>query len=248
MTRSAGIGDRFQQDTWYCRDREPAGAHDRPRRPALYKSYPRAPIIELDRPTTSGGAPLWETMGARRSGRDYSDQALTTAELSQMLWSAQGITATSGGHGLRVAPSAGALYPIETYLVVNAVEDLAPGVYHYGVEQHQLEQINPGDHRTELARAALGQKIAGRAGVVFVWSAMFDRCKAKYAQRAYRYIYLDAGHIGQNLALAAEALGLGSCAIAAFFDQEFNAIIGLDGETESVIYLTTVGKKGRAAK
>jgi SagB-type dehydrogenase family enzyme len=144
--------------------------------------------------------------------------------------------------GLRTAPSAGALYPVETYLVVNAVEGIDPGVYHYNVEKHALDQLKAGDFGVDIARAALDQDVAHRANIVFVWTAIFGRCKWKYRQRAYRYIYLDAGHIAQNVALAAVALGLGSCQIAALYDEEANALLGVDGIEESTIYMTTVGR------
>ena len=117
------------------------------------------------------------------------------------------------------------------------------GIYHYAVETHDLEQLKQGDFRAAIARAALDQEIAYFANVVFVWTAIFERSKWKYKQRAYRYIYLDAGHCAQNVALGAVALGLGSCQIGALYDDEANALLGVDGLTESTIYMTVVGKK-----
>jgi SagB-type dehydrogenase family enzyme len=151
------------------------------------------------------------------------------------------VTATQHGYALRTAPSAGALYPIETYVIVHAVETIAPGIYHYDVRAHALEQIKTGDFRLAVAQAALDQDMAYEAGLVFVWTALFQRSKWKYGQRAYRYVYLDAGHIAQNVALAAVALGLGSCQIGALYDDEVNALLGVDGKTESTIYMTVVG-------
>jgi SagB-type dehydrogenase family enzyme len=145
---------------------------------------------------------------------------------------------------MRAAPSAGALYPIESYVVVHAVDGVETGVHHYDVEHHRLELVRAGDLRRPLADAAGGQPIAREAAAVFVWSAVFDRCKIKYGQRAYRYVYLDAGHIAQNLALAAVGLGLVSCPMAAFFDDEIESIIGADGEEEGAIYLTAVARPG----
>lgn len=236
-----GAGDRFQIDTCYHRDREPREPGRVTRRPALYKRYRGSATFELGEPVTKGGGGLWELIRSRRSIRDYAHRPLTMQELSQMLWATQGLT--SGSEALRACPSAGGLYPVETYVAVHSVEGLTPGVYHYRVDRHQLEQLTAGDIRKELANAALGQEIARRAAAVFVWSAVFDRCKWRYGQRAYRYIYLDAGHIGAHLALAATALGLASCPVAAFFDEELNSLVGLDGDTESVIYLMTVGRK-----
>lgn len=126
--------------------------------------------------------------------------------------------------------------------MINRAEGVEPGVYHYEIESHALAQLRKGPFGTAAARAALDQELVERADAVFIWSAVFERCKWKYKQRAYRYIYLDAGHIAQNLALAAVALGLGSCQIAAIYDEEANQLLGLDGEKESVIYMSAVGR------
>ena len=126
--------------------------------------------------------------------------------------------------------------------MVHAVEGIESGVYHYSVEQHALEQLKTGNFRMDVARAALDQEIAYWANVVFVWTAIFERSKWKYRQRAYRYIYLDAGHIAQNVALGAVALGLGSCQVAALYDDEANALLDVDGSEESTIYITVVGR------
>jgi SagB-type dehydrogenase family enzyme len=147
-----------------------------------------------------------------------------------------------GGHAFRAAPSAGALYPIETYVSVQMIEGLEPGLFHYGVREHELEQLRAGDFREAIAEAALDQAFLAEAAVVFAWTAVFGRSKWKYGERAYRYIYLDAGHIAQNLALAAVALGLGSCQVAALYDDEVNAVLGLDGKEESIVYMTAVGR------
>jgi SagB-type dehydrogenase family enzyme len=126
--------------------------------------------------------------------------------------------------------------------VIHDVEGVDAGLYHYDVQHHQLEQLRTGDLRVEIARAALDQRMAALANVVFVWTAVFPRSMWKYRQRAYRYVYLDAGHIAQNLALAAVALGLGSCQIAALYDEEANELLGVDGVEESTIYMTVVGR------
>lgn len=241
MTES-GIGDRYQIETKYYRDRMPGGRLNLADKPETYKTYPDTLKILLSAPVTVGGAPIWEVIQSRRSERLYLDRPMAEADLSQLLWAAQGITAERVNMAYRAAPSAGALYPVETYLVVHKVEDIEPGVYHYDVRNHQLEQLRRGEYRLEVAQAALDQRLAFSANAVFVWTAIFPRSKWKYKQRAYRYVYLDAGHIAQNLALAAVALGLGSCQVAALFDDEANALLGVDGEEESVIYMTTVGR------
>jgi SagB-type dehydrogenase family enzyme len=164
-------------------------------------------------------------------------------ELSQLLWAIQGVTAHAGDYALRTAPSAGALYPIETYVLVNRVSDLGAGLYHYDVRQHRLEVVRKGDFGSDIAQAALGQTFLQEAALVFLWTAVVARSKWKYRERAYRYIYMDAGHIGQNAYLAAEVLGLGACTVGAFLDDEVNSVIGIDGENEIAIYLCAVGKK-----
>jgi SagB-type dehydrogenase family enzyme len=141
----------------------------------------------------------------------------------------------------RTAPSAGALYPIESYVMPNNVSGVQKGIYHYSIKDHSLETIKLGEFATEMAEAALRQAMVRDAQVVFIWTAILERSKWKYKQRAYRYIYLDCGHIGQNLALAAVSLGLGSCQIGALFDEEVNGLLDLDGQSETVVYMSVVG-------
>lgn len=237
-----GIGDSFQQETKYQRGRLPRGRLDWANKPAPHKQYPQVPKIRLSEPSIEGGAPLWDVLKQRRSVRLFGNEPLQESELSQLLWAAQGISGGNRGLGLRTAPSAGALYPVETYLAIHTVEGIEAGIYHYGVERHELDQLKVGDFQVEIAQAALDQEMVAWADVVFVWTALFERSKWKYKQRAYRYIYLDAGHIAQNVALAAVALGLGSCQVAALYDDEVNALLGVDGVEESTIYMTVVGR------
>jgi SagB-type dehydrogenase family enzyme len=236
-----GIGDQFQQETKYFRGKLAGGYLDWSKRPEPFKAFPAAQRIALPPPEREEGASLWAAVQGRRSRRDFRPEPLRLEALSQLLWASQGITGVSEGFKFRATPSAGALYPIETYIVSQNIAGLEPGLFHYGVARHELEIIRQSDLREEIATAALDQDFIRDAGVVFVWTAVFERMKWKYKQRAYRYIYLDAGHIAQNLALAAVALGLGSCQVAAFYDNEINAILGVDGENESAIFLTAVG-------
>lgn len=236
-----GIGDRFQMETKYQRGKIGGGALLWRTKPEPYKVYPKAPKIPLKHPPEEATSSLWTIIASRRSVRDFRPDPLAKTRLSRLLWATQGITRTENGYDHRAAPSAGALYPTETYLVVHNVEDIAPGVYHYAVRTHELEQLKRGDFRLPAAEAALDQGMVYAAGVVFVWTAVFGRSKWKYGQRAYRYVYLDAGHIAQNLALAVTALGLGACPIAALYDDEVNRLLDIDGEEESVIYMSVVG-------
>jgi len=236
-----GPGDTFQEETKYARGKLAGGPLIWSAKPKTYKIYPDAPRVKLDSPTRNGGLPLWDTIKHRQSIRSFKNKAVAKNSLAQLLWATQGITREQMGFEFRTSPSAGALYPIETYVVVHNVENIEQGIYHYAVADHQLEQLKKGDFRLEIAKAALDQDMAYSASAVFVWTAVFARSIWKYGQRAYRYIYLDAGHIAANFALAAVALGLGSCQIGALYDGESNALLEIDGEQESTLYMSVVG-------
>jgi len=238
-----GIGDIFQKETKYYRGRLPEGGLDWGSVPDTYKRYSESPRIALPPPSFGQAVSIWEVMKKRRSIREFKEKPLLLSDLSQILWASQGITREVQGVSLRTTPSAGALYPIETYLVINAVSELEAGIYHYAVETHEMEQLKQGDFRIPITRTALDQEIACFANVVFVWTAIFERSKWKYQQRAYRYVYMDAGHIAQNVALSSVALGLSSCQIGALYDDEANVLLGIDGVNESTIYMTAVGKE-----
>ncbi|MFW9794014.1 MAG: SagB/ThcOx family dehydrogenase [Candidatus Thorarchaeota archaeon] len=240
-----GVGDEFLKSTKYERGKLPRHYLDFSTKPPVYKTYHSVEKVTLPPPDVTGGPGLWDTLRTRRSIRAYTQDTMSIENLSQILWATQGLTSRVGEHGFRTAPSAGALYPIETYLCVNRVESLKPGLYHYNVEEHSLEVLKKGEFSSEVKAGALDQQIAERASVVFIWSAVFQRSKWKYLQRAYRYVFLDAAHIAQNLALASEGLGLGSCQIGALYDDELNRLIGLEPDLESVIYMGCVGKPQR---
>jgi SagB-type dehydrogenase family enzyme len=234
------VGEEFQEGTKHHRDRLIGRSLDWTSRPSTYKEYPSALTIAMPPPTAPSTA-FADAVRGRRSVRDFLPRPITADQLSYLLWSSTGIRERRGRHDLRTSPSAGALYPIETYLVVRLVEGIDPGVYHYDVHGHRLELLTSGDHGPEAAAGALDQEMCALAPVTFVWTAMFPRSAWKYGQRAYRYVYLDAGHIAAHLSLAASALGLGSCQIAAAYDDEINALVGVDGKEESVVYMTVVG-------
>ena len=234
------IGDRFQQETKYTRETLSGGRLDWSRQPPLYKLYPDSKRIALPAAVPSE-MPLDQVLRQRKSARRFSEEPLSLPQLAYLLWASGGIQREQAGHAFRTAPSAGALYPIETYVVANRVTGLPQGVYHYAVRDHVLEELRLGDYGERTAQAALGQRMCAQAQVVFIWSAVVERSRWKYKQRCYRYIYLDAGHVAENLALATTALGLGSCQIGALFDDECNKIVGVDGVEESVIYMSVVG-------
>jgi len=236
-----GAGDKFQKETKYTR-KQAGGLLNWTNKPVLYKKYPGSKKIQLPKKLQDSSMSLTETLKKRKSIRSFSNQPLSILELSFLLWASTGIQRIDGNYSFRTAPSAGALYPIETYITANNIEGLPKGLYHYNIEEHSLEQLQIGSIGEKLAQAALNQKMIATAPVVFVWSAIFHRTKWKYNQRAYRYIYLDAGHIAENLSLAATGIGLGSCQIGAFFDEEVNTLLSIDGINESVLYLSVLGK------
>lgn len=232
------IGERFQEETKYFRPSAVCFRSDQ--KPPSFA--PRN--IPLPSPAISSEPGIWEVLKERRSIRDYRQEPLSLQELANLLWATQGVTVKAPAPWFRTVPSAGALHPIDTYLVINRMKDLEAGIYWLNVADFSLDLKKPGDFSTRIAAAALDQNIARNAAVVFVWVAVIQRSSRKYRQRAYRYIYLDSGHIAQNLYLAATAMNLGCCAIAAFYDEEVNQIIGVDGREETTVYLATIGKRG----
>jgi len=173
----SGIGDKFQQETKYEPSRIPRHKLLWDAKPALYKEYPEAQKIELPSFDPNQPMSLDQTLKQRKSIRDFRQQPISKEQLSYLLWASTGIQRVEDGFEFRTAPSAGALYPIETYVVVNDVRDVEEGVYHYSIKAHQLEQLKQGEFRQEITAAALGQGMCQRAAVVFVWSAVFERCK-----------------------------------------------------------------------
>lgn len=209
--------------------------------PDQYKYYQNNPKIKLTTPQSMKTETLNYAIQKRKSTREFSQKPISQEQLSYLLWASTGIQRREFGFEFRTAPSAGALYPIETYVIINKVDTIPQGVYHYNIKNHNLETIKTGDFRTNISNAALGQYMCSHAATVFIWTAIFNRSKCKYGERAYRYIYLDAGHIAENLALSATSLQLGTCQIAALYDDEVNQIIDVDGITESTLYLSVVG-------
>jgi SagB-type dehydrogenase family enzyme len=237
-----GIAFRYIQDTKYHRDRPMKD--DLGSLPATHrcKNYPDAARVQLPQPDLGRPADLWQCLTRRRSERNYTSDPLGLDDFVRLLWAAQGVTARAGSHLLRTAPSAGALYPFETYLYVDRVEEIPQGLYHFNVSDFVLERLKDGNYNKDITAACLGQPVVRRAAVVFIWTAMMLRCMVKYRNRAVRYIPMDLGHVCQNVQLAATAMGLGSCPIGALFDDDINELLGVDGEEETVLYLITAGK------
>jgi len=248
--RHSGIGLRFQEETKYAPEKMGGYTLNWPEIAEQYKNYESCITrIKLPKPEPTGNPDIWKALQKRRSRRNYStDKALILQQISCLLWATQGVTARWGNVYFRTAPSAGGLYPVETYLSVRLVVGLEPGIYHFRPGIFDLEFIEKGDKSKDLTSAALEQDIVGSSQATFIWSAIIARDKWKYRERTYRYIYLDAGHICQNLYLAAESLELGVCAIGAFYDDVVNKIVGVDGIEETAIYMATVGLRSEISE
>lgn len=210
--------------------------------PAPFKDYAHAEKITLAPAPRRDGMSLEDAIARRRSVRDYADGALTLEELTRLLYYSVGINDTRWGVGLRAAPSAGAQYPIETYVVAHAISGLPSGLYHYNVRDHLLEHVRGGDFRQAIMDSGLGQEFLAKANVVLALTAIFQRTRWRYQERTYRYVLLEAGHIAQNVYLMGTALGLGVCAVGAFWDDAVNRLLEVDGKEEAAIYLLAVGR------
>ena len=195
--------------------------------------------IALPVPQHKGQTSVEEALSKRRSVRDYKDEPLTLAEVSQLLWAAQGITNPAG---FRTAPSAGALYPLELYVVAGNVKDIAAGVYKYRVGAHELAMVTPGDRRGELAAVALDQSCIKEAAIDFVFAGVYERTTRKYGERGIRYVYMEVGHAAQNVYLQAVSLGLGTVVVGAFEDDKIKKVVGMTDD-ERPLYIMSVGKR-----
>jgi len=205
-----------------------------------YMEYENTAKTKLPLPT-EGGMILEQAIAERRSIRSFSDQALTLKQISRILQSADGITHSRGDYKMRSAPSGGALYPVDLYLFAFDVEDLSPGLYHYQVSDSSLELVKEGDFKDKLYTAANEQDIADRGRISIVMTARFDRSTRKYADRGYRYTYMESGAICQNIYLQATALGLGTTVVGAFNDDALNRLLGIDGVDEAALLIMPIG-------
>lgn len=193
--------------------------------------------VQLPAPRFDGGISVERALAERHSVRDYTPAPLTLAEAAQFLWAAQGRNAAGG----RTAPSAGAFYPLELYLVAGRVRDLPPGVYRYLSGDHALVKVRDGDRRAALAAAALGQPAVAGSAMVLVLAADYARTTQKYGRRGQRYVHLEAGHAAQNVYLQAAALRLGTVAVGAFDDDRVRQALDLPA-AEQPLYLLPVGR------
>jgi SagB-type dehydrogenase family enzyme len=242
-----GIGRAFMKMTTY----EYLGMSDQMKgmpQPPLELEYDTSvPVIDLPDPKefSAPSIPVRDAIEIRRSIRTYSRTPLTKEELSFLLWCTQGVKEIDEGEAtFRTVPSAGARHALETYLLINNVEDLQPGLYRFLALNHKLVEINTEPNIAhKICESCLGQRHVILCASTFIWTAVIHRMHWRYGDRGYRYVHLDAGHACQNLYLSAETIDCGACAIAAFSDEAINALLGINGEEQFVLYLATVGKK-----
>ncbi len=249
---TSGIGRQFMKKTQY-RHMGPSDQQKGLPQPPLELTPPQSAreTVDLPKPATIelGAMSLRQAIEARRSLRQYADTPLSLAELSYLLWCTQGVREiTSGKATFRIVPSAGARHPFETTLLVNWVEGLDPGLYWFVASGHRLVKLEaePGIAK-RIVQAAYNQEFIAKSAVTFIWIADTVRTTWRYGERGYRYMHLDAGHVCQNLYLAAESIGAGCCAIGAFTDEAMNELLGLDGVDQFVIYMGVVGKRESTA-
>ncbi|MFQ5729991.1 MAG: SagB/ThcOx family dehydrogenase [Waddliaceae bacterium] len=195
-------------------------------------------VISLPEVAVKSETSIEQALHQRRSIRDYRNIPLTLKEAAQILWAAQGVT---DAMGLRTAPSAGALYPLECHLVSGNVENLPPAVYHYNAQLQELMQISEGDKREEISRAALHQMWIKEAAAVIVLSAVFERITSKYGERGIRYAHMEVGHAAQNICLQSISLGMGTVVVGAFEDEEVQRIIKAANDVKPLCLLP-IGK------
>ncbi len=198
--------------------------------------------IKLPSPRLDGPISLEQAILRRRSRREYKNKPIKLSDVSQLLWAAQGITEPKVWVGLRSAPSAGGLYPLELYVAVrkDGVKELEPGIYHYKPHEHELELIISGDFSEQLMAACVDQEWVRDAAINIIFTAVAERTKRRYGERGWQYILQESGHAAQNIYLQAETLGLGCVVIGAFYESEIEKILDLP-KGEIPIYVMPVG-------
>lgn len=216
--------------------------------PPLEKPYPKvAEKIDLiiEDWETKYDLSLAEAIKNRKSRRSFSRTEISLEELSFLLWATQGIRHVAGPYAFRNVPSAGCRHAIETYIAVFNVEGLEMGVYRYLPLTHQLVlEFKEDSLRNEMITATFGQKFAGESAATFIWTSIPYRMEWRYGLDSHKVIAMDAGHVGQNMYLACEAIGAGTCTIGAYDQEYLDELLRVDGEDEFAIYLAAVGKKG----
>ena len=195
--------------------------------------------IKLPEPDYDSKTSIEKALLERRSVRGYKKESLTLIEVSQLLWAAQGIT---NKRGFKTAPSAGALFPLEVYIVVGDVNDLPEGIYQYKPHKHELLKIADGDKRSELCTAALGQGCIKQCAAAIVFSAVYERTTKKYGERGIRYVHMEIGHAAQNVHLQVVSLNLGTVVVGAFHDNEVKRVMNMT-DKEQPLCIMPIGRR-----
>jgi len=244
----ADNGYEFVEETKYPNISESDQRQDKPQPPYEIPVEEGKPLIELPDPETIdfGGYDLRQAIEERRSLRRYTDESLTLEELSYLLWLTQGVKKVDEKRHVvwRTVPSAGCRHPFETYLSINRVDGLEPGLYRYVATEHKLVALQTdAKFNDKLTEACAGQRQVDTSAVTFIWAAVPYRTIWRYSERSYRYLYLDAGHVCQNLHLAAESINCGICAIGAYDDDAADELLGFSPPEMFVIYMASLGHR-----
>ena len=215
--------------------------------PPVQKPYPEeAALIDLVPPEdiTVGGIPLIDAIKRRRSHRQFKQDALTLEELSFLLWATQGVSRVihAGQTVLRTVPSGGARHPFETYLLINRVDGLDPGLYRYLSMEHKLYLLSAEQGLKERVHEATNDQYVLGSAVVFIWTVIPYRSEWRYSLLAHKMVAQDSGHVCQNLYLACESIGAGTCALGAYNQAKMDAVLGVDGDDEFTFYVAPVGR------
>lgn len=241
-----GIGKEFIEKTkelYFLKTDQERGL---PRPPFELEYDESIPLIELPKPAEIKlkDKNLRECIEKRKSIREYSSKPLTMEELSYLLWCTQGVKEVTPKYILKNVPSAGARHPFDTYILAKNVDGLKPGLYRFIGTKHSLIAINLEAGIAEKLKAVCGgQELFDNCAAVFIWAVIPYRMSWRYWERGYRYIFIDAGHVCQNLYLAGESIDCGVCAVDSYDDDELDKLLGLDGEEQFAIYMGVVGKK-----
>lgn len=242
-SKEADVAGLYHAHSRHERSRTTEMTLDMDRQVRRYRTYPGAKRTPLPGRDFALDEPLGAVLARRRSVRDFTLQPMPLATLGRLLHASYGAKGEPETAEVceRSAPSAGGRYPLEIYVATQSVEGLEDGIHHYDVRAHELELRRPGVMQPRLVELALEQEMVRGSNVVAIITAVPERTMWKYGQRGYRYVWLDAGHLGQNLYLVATALGLGPVGIGGFFDGELNALLDLP-EGEEAFYLVAIGQ------
>lgn len=242
-----GQGKEFMEKTKYGNLEKSDQVMRKPQPPLELAAFEGKPIHDLPDPKTVkvNKVDLSEAITNRVSVRAYSDESLTMDELSYVLWSTQGVKeVTNRPATLRTVPSAGSRHCFETYVLVNRVDGLKQGLYRFLAIDHKLQEVDMSEDIAEkVTQGCFNQRFVMNSAITVILTVDRYRMMWRYTERGYRYMHLDAGHVMQNLYLCAEAIDSGVCAIAAFYDDQINETLGLDGVDKFTIYVGTLGKK-----